>query len=173
NKKMHHMKELGARNGMPVVYLAESTGVRMPDIMGAAVMGSGDDSRRFLRRRESPWVTASFGHSFGSAAWHTVAADFSVMVKGATMSVSSSRLVSRATGHEVDAETLGGWKLQTGTTGLVDLAVDTDAEAIEAVRNFLSYLPSHNMAPPPVTADFEYEESQAENILKVLPENRN
>lgn len=173
NKKMHHMKELGARNGMPVVYLAESTGVRMPDIMGAAVMGSGDDSRRFLRRRESPWVTASFGHSFGSAAWHTVAADFSVMVKGATMSVSSSRLVSRATGHEVDAETLGGWKLQTATTGLVDLAVDTDAEAIAAVRNFLSYLPSHNMAPPPATTDFEYEQSQAENILNVLPESRN
>lgn len=173
NKKMHHMKEIGARNGLPVVYLAESTGVRMPDVMGAAVMGSGDDSHRFLRKRESPWVAASFGYSFGSAAWHTVASDFSVMVKGATMSVSSSRLVSHATGHTIDAETLGGWKLHTGTTGLVDCAVDSDAEAITAVRKFLSYLPSHNMSPPPKAAQFDYDESQADHIHRVLPESRN
>src|SRR5262249_2824759 len=66
NKKMQHMKELSARSGMPLVYLAESTGVRMPDIMGGTGMGAGNDRTRFLRRRESPWASAVFGYSFGS-----------------------------------------------------------------------------------------------------------
>ena len=50
-KKMQHMKDLGQRVGMPVVYLNESTGVRMPDIMGGSGMGGMNDRTRFLRRR--------------------------------------------------------------------------------------------------------------------------
>ena len=35
------MKDLSVRCGMPLVYLAESTGVRMPDVMGGTGMGAG------------------------------------------------------------------------------------------------------------------------------------
>jgi acetyl-CoA carboxylase carboxyltransferase component len=171
NKKMQHMKDLAAHSGMPVVYLAESTGVRMPDIMGAVAMGSGDDSSRFLRRRETPWVSAVFGYAFGSAAWHTVCSDFAVMVKGSVMAVSSPTLVGMATGQDVDREELGGWKLHSEVTGFVDVVVDDDVEALAATRRFLSYLPNHNAEPPPLGEEIVHTED--ESIFDILPDRSN
>ncbi|SDY16885.1 Acetyl-CoA carboxylase, carboxyltransferase component [Saccharopolyspora shandongensis] len=150
NKKMSHFKELTAKVGMPLVYLSESTGVRMPDAMGGTGMGAANSKRRFLRQRQSPWASAAFGYCFGSAAWHTVSADFAVFRKGSVLAVSSPGLVSRATGQQVDAQELGGWKLHAEVTGYADAVADTDEEAIELIRRFLSYLPSHNGERPPL-----------------------
>ncbi|CCG05219.1 acyl-CoA carboxylase subunit beta [Blastococcus saxobsidens] len=172
NKKMQHIKDVGAERGMPVVYFCESTGVRMPDIMGGVGMGGMNDKTRFLRRRESPWASAVFGYAFGSAAWHAVAADFAVIRKGAVMAVSSPGLVSMATGQTVDRETLGGWKLHSQVTGFADAVADTDDEAVEAVRRFLSYLPSHRDEPPPVTGVPAGSGARVGELLGLLPESQ-
>ena len=58
--------------------------------------------------------------------------------KGAVMAVTSPRVTSIAIGQEITAEELGGWKLHTEVTGLVDQAFDTDEEVLDAVRTFLS-----------------------------------
>lgn len=172
NKKMQHIKEMGAERGMPVVFFCESTGVRMPDIMGGVGMGGMNDKTRFLRRRESPWVSAVFGYAFGSAAWHAVSADFAVMRKGAVMAVSSPALVSMATGQTVDKEVLGGWKLHAEVTGFADAVADTDEEAIAAVRRFLSYLPSHRDEPPPVREVPQGSGDRVGELLDLLPESQ-
>lgn len=172
NKKMQHMKDLSLRTGVPMVYLAESTGVRMPDVMGGMGMGSGNDRTRFLRRRETPWASAVFGYAFGSATWHSVSSDFVVFRKGAVMAVSSPGLVSRATGQEVDAQELGGWKLHAQVTGIADAVADTDEDAIELVRKFLSYLPSHNQEAPPIAPVPEGSGSRAAEVRNLVPESR-
>lgn len=168
NKKMQHMKDLAAR-GMPLVYLAESTGVRMPDVMGGTGMGQANDRTRFLRRRESPWAAATFGYAFGSAAWHTVSSDFAVFRKGALMAVSSPGLVSRATGQEVDGEELGGWKVHAQVTGFADAVANTDEEAIDLVRRFLGYLPAHNGQAPPVASVPEGSGARAAELRTIVP----
>ena len=81
--------------------------------------------------------------AYGSATWYGCLSDFNVMRKGAIMAVSSERLVSMAIGEKVDLSLFGGWRMHTDTTGLVDLAVDTDEEALDAIKNFLSYLPEN------------------------------
>jgi len=50
------------------------------------------------------------------------------MRKGATMSVASSRVTSMAIGQETDAETLGGSKMLSEVSGLVDMVVNTEQE---------------------------------------------
>lgn len=170
NKKMQHMKDLALRTGVPAVYLAESTGVRMPDVMGGMGMGGGNDRTRFLRRRENPWASAVFGYSFGSAAWHSVSSDFVVFRKGAVMAVSSPGLVSRATGQEVDAQELGGWKTHAQVTGIADAVADTDEEALALVRKFLSYLPSNNQEAPPIVPVPASSGSRAAELRDLVPE---
>ncbi|WP_286929966.1 MULTISPECIES: acyl-CoA carboxylase subunit beta [Aeromicrobium] len=172
NKKMAYMKALAAQRGMPLVYLAESTGVRMPDIMGGTGMGGGNEKTRFLRRRESPWASAVFGYAFGSAAWHTVSSDFAVFRKGSVMAVSSPGLVSRATGQTVDREELGGWKVHSRITGFADAVADTDEEAIDLVRTFLSYLPSHNGEAPPVAPVPSDSGQHARELAEIVPVSR-
>jgi acetyl-CoA carboxylase carboxyltransferase component len=170
NKKMDHAKELASRSGMPLVFLTESTGSRMPDVMGGVGMGTPNERDLFRRIRRNPWATAAFGYAFGSAAWHAVLADFAVVRKGAVMAVTSPGLVSRATGQEVDGDTLGGWRVHSEVTGLADAVADTDEEAIELVRRFLSYLPAHNDEPPPTATVPAGSGSRVGELRSLVPE---
>ena len=138
-KKIKHVKQVANESGMPLVLLGESAGARMPDRMGAAGRAIlGQDAAEYIRDRRTPWVSALLGSCYGSSTWYACLSDFVVMRKGATMAVASSRVTALAIKQPVDAEELGGWKLHTGTTGRVDLAVESDEEALDAVKKFLS-----------------------------------
>jgi acetyl-CoA carboxylase carboxyltransferase component len=172
-KKIRHVKEVASRRGMPVIFLGESSGARMPDRMGAAGRAIiGQDPNEYRRTRESPWVAAQLGDCYGSSTWYACMSDFVVMRKGATMAVASSRVTSIAINQPVDKEELGGWKLHTETSGLADLAVDTDEQALDAVKAFLSYLPGHHGEAPPVAPVPEGADAAVSDILKLLPEDR-
>ncbi|HVC56670.1 MAG TPA: carboxyl transferase domain-containing protein [Stellaceae bacterium] len=173
-KKIRHVKEAASARGLPLVLLGESSGARMPDRMGAAGRGSfGQDPAEYQRLRQSPWVSAQLGPCYGSSTWYACMSDFVVMRKGATMAVASDRVTAMAINQPVDAQTLGGWQLQTEVTGLVDLAVDTDDEAIAAVRRFLSYLPSHAGEAPPVVPVPPGSDAAGAAILDLVPAERN
>lgn len=170
-KKIRHMREVANRSGMPLVFLGESSGARMPDRMGAqgrAILGQ--DPTEYQRRRQSPWVSALLGPCYGSSTWYACMSDFVVMRKGAVMAVASERVTSLAISQPVDAEELGGWKLHAETTGLVDLVVDSDEAALLAVMKFLGYLPSNQSEPPPVRPVAGDADTRAAQILEVLPE---
>lgn len=173
-KKIRHMREVAGQRGLPLIFLGESAGARMPDRMGAAGRAMlGQDPAEYLRDRRTPWVSALLGDCYGSSTWYACMSDFVVMRKGATMAVASSRVTSVAINQAVEAEDLGGWRLHTGETGLVDIAVDSDEEALEAVRKFLSYLPSHSGEAAPRLESPGESDAAAERILEILPEVRN
>ena len=86
-----------------------------------------------LRQRKAPWVSAQLGMCFGSSAWHAVCSDFNVMRKGAVMAVASPRMVSRAVGHTVTGEDLGGWRVHADHTGFADAVADTDDHPDDSV----------------------------------------
>ena len=150
-RKIAHMKRVATQRGIPLVFLGESSGARMPDHMGSRGMGTllGNDGAQYQRLREVPWASATLGLSYGSSSWYAVMSDFSVIRKGAVLAVSSSLLASLAIREEVDPQELGGWRLHAEVTGFADAVADTDEEALSLIKTFLSYLPSHcNEAPP-------------------------
>ena len=89
------------------------------------------------------------------------------------MAVSSPRLISMATGREVDPEELGGWRVHSEVSGLVDQVVDTDEEAIDAIKQFLSYLPSHHKEAPPVHPVPPGSDEAIKDVMKLVPEASN
>ena len=169
NRKMAHVKDIGTRRGFPIVFLGESTGVRMPDIMGEG-MGMNFEGNRFLRTREAPWAAAILGNAFGSAAWHACCADFCVMRKGAVMAVASPRVVSMSLGREVTPEELGGWQVLAEHSGFADVIADDDRQAIDAIKRFLSYLPTNCGQPPPIADVPAGSDAGVKNILDLIPE---
>jgi acetyl-CoA carboxylase carboxyltransferase component len=169
NRKMAHVKDTGARRGFPLVFLGESTGVRMPDIMGEG-MGMNFEGARFLRLRDVPWATAILGSAFGSSAWHACCADFCVMRKGSVMAVASPRVVSMALGREVAPEELGGWQVLAEHSGFADMVVDTDQQALDAIKRFLAYLPTNNRQPPPRAEVPSGSDEPIKDILGLIPE---
>jgi acetyl-CoA carboxylase carboxyltransferase component len=148
-RKVGHVKDLAARRGLPMVFLGESTGARMPDVMGARGIGAGDKPTQYRRMRETPWASAVLGHCYGSSSWYAALSDFVVMRRGAVMAVSSVKLTSMAISERMEAEDLGGWRMHTDVTGMVDAVVDTDEAALDLVRRYLSFLPAHCNEPPP------------------------
>ncbi len=173
SNKMEHVKKVAASNGFPVVFLGESTGARMPDIMGAKnIIGVNNNPAQYLRLRTNPWASAVLGYCFGSATWYSAMADFTVMRKGACLAVSSPRLIAMATGQKVDYEELGGWRLHTEVTGLVDLAVDSDEQALDAIRTYLGYLPGHCGELAPREPVPEGSDEAAAGMLEVIPESK-
>ena len=173
-KKIRHVKQAACRYGMPLVLLGESSGARMPDRMGASGRALlAQDPTEYQRLRESPWVSALLGQCYGSSTWYAAMSDFVVMRKGAVMAIASPGVTSIAIGKPIDPEALGGWKLLTGVSGLVDLAVDTDEQALDAVENFLSYLPAHSMEPPPERTVPAGSDDACRKMLEIVPEARN
>ncbi len=171
-KKMGHMKRTARERRIPLVLLGESSGGRMPDRMGASGRATiGQDREEYRRTRETPWVSTLMGQSDGSSTWYSVSSDVVFARKGAVMAVTSPRVTSIAIGQDITPEELGGWKLHTEVTGLVDQAFDTDEEVLDAVKTFLSYLPSHNgEAPPRATA--RPPGGDQEKLLEIVPEAR-
>jgi methylmalonyl-CoA decarboxylase subunit alpha len=174
SKKVAHMKRTAVERGIPLVIIGESTGARLPDAMGSRGMGQllGNDPTQFRRTRETPMTAAVLGPSFGSSAWLACCADFTVMHKGATMAVSSPRLIEMALNQKADVEELGGWRMHAEVTGLVDQVVDTEPEVFQAIRRFLSYLPGNNMEAPPDAAVPPDSGADMAGVFALLPESR-
>lgn len=94
-------------------------------------------------------MSALLGPCYGSSTWYACLSDFVVMRRGATMAVASGRVTSKAIRQEIDSEELGGWRMHTQSTGLVDALAETDEEALEIVKKWLAYFPSNQNEPPP------------------------
>lgn len=173
-KKIAHMKRQATRCGMPMVFLGESSGARLPDHMGARGMGLclGNDPTQYQRKRETPWAAAVLGQCYGSSFLYTCCSDFSVIRKGAVMAVSSPRLIEMATNEKVSSQELGGWRVHVEKTGLIDKVVDTDEEAIDVIKQFLGYLPATRQELPPVRSVPEGSGASMADILEVVPEKR-
>lgn len=173
-RKVAQMRRVATSRGMPMVWLGESSGARLPDNQGSRGMGTmlGNDPTQYQRMRETPWVSAVLGYCYGSSFLYNCCSDFSVMRKGAVMAVSSPGLIEMATGEKLAPEELGGWKIHAEITGMIDMVVDTDEEALDAVKKFLSYMPAHHREPPPVRDVPDGSGEGMGSILDLLPASR-
>lgn len=170
--KKQHSRNMALKNGLPLIFLNECSGARIPDVMGGTGIHKTGEYFDLSRDRTIPVASAVLGQSYGGGTWRAVTSDFVVMRKGAVMAISSLNVTAVAISEEADPQELGGWRMQTEVTGQVDMAVDSDEEALDSIRNFLSYLPSHcNEVPPFISSEKRHEQDQ-DVLLDLVPENR-
>jgi acetyl-CoA carboxylase carboxyltransferase component len=78
--------------------------------------------------------------------------------------------VRAAIGEDVTQEELGGSRVHTRKSGVGDMEVESDEECIAAIKQYLSFFPSHCEEPPPVLPCTDPIERMDEELLDVLPE---
>src|SRR5579859_5767007 len=89
-----------------------------------------------------PVAAACLGPVAGLGAARVVSAHFSVMVRGLSqLFVAGPPVVERGMRQKLTKEELGGWEIHARESGAVDNVVDSEQEALEQIRRFLSYLP--------------------------------
>jgi acetyl-CoA carboxylase carboxyltransferase component len=97
-----------------------------------------------------PVINMLLGSVVGIGAAKAVLGHFAVMVRDiAQLFVAGPPIVTHAMGYDITKEQLGDWRVHC-CNGSVDNLADTEEEAAEIVKKFLSYLPSSVYESPPV-----------------------
>ena len=110
------------------------------------------------------------GSVAGLGAARLAATHYSIMTKNSAMFVAGPPVVKRL-GQDLTKQELGGAEIQTRAGG-IDHAVETEEEAFECARRFLSYLPSSVYELPPTIACNDDPERAEESLMKAVPRNR-
>ncbi|MDE0320394.1 MAG: ATP-grasp domain-containing protein [Acidimicrobiaceae bacterium] len=121
-----------------------------------------------------PVVNMLLGSVVGIGAAKAVLGHFAVMVRDISqLFVAGPPVVSHAMGYDISKEDLGDWRIHC-TNGSVDNLAETEEEAAELVRRFLSYLPSSVYETPPVLppAPDDPPDRRDEELLTLIPRKR-
>src|SRR3954453_6614692 len=150
--KVTGLRELALTKRMPMVWLLDSAGARIQEAVGSLFAGSGHLFREeVVASGVIPQVAALLGPCAAGTAYIPGLADFVPMVKGrGSMALAGPHLVRAAIGEDVTQEELGGSRVHCRVSGVGDMEVESDEECIQAIKDYLSYLPSHNQEEPPL-----------------------
>ena len=121
-----------------------------------------------------PVVNMLLGSVVGIGAAKAVLGHFAVMVRDISqLFVAGPPVVSHAMGYDISKEDLGDWRIHC-TNGSVDNLAETEEEAAELVRRFLSYLPSSVYETPPVLPPDPDDppDRRDEELLTLIPRKR-
>ncbi|MES2717608.1 MAG: carboxyl transferase domain-containing protein [Pseudomonadota bacterium] len=165
---------------LPIVRIIEGSGgggsVKTIETKGASNLPGGisESSRGFLRMTsnlaEVPVVGMGLGSVAGLGAARLAASHFSVMTRNSAMFVAGPPLVARL-GQTLSKQDLGGADIQT-RSGAIDNMAETEEEAFEQVRRFLSYLPPSVHGVPPVLPSTDDPDRADESLMKAVPRSR-
>ncbi|MFM1652582.1 acyl-CoA carboxylase subunit beta [Brevibacillus sp. B_LB10_24] len=119
-----------------------------------------------------PVVAACLGSVAGLGAARVAASHFSVMVEGTSqLFAAGPQVVKFGMGQDLTKEELGGVQVHR-TSGIIDNIVQSEEEAFEHIRTFLSYLPSSIWKIPPAIQSNDPSERRDERLISAIPRNR-
>lgn len=164
---------------LPIIRVIEGSGgggsVKTIETKGAANLPGGIGGTEWYwyttaNMARVPVVGLGLGSVAGLGAARLAASHYSVITKSSAMFVAGPPVVARL-GQSLGKQELGGWQIQTKAGG-VDHAVETEEEAFECARKFLSYLPSSVFDLPPTIPCNDDPERADDMLLSAVPRNR-
>ena len=173
-EKICKVMDRAMKVGAPVVGLNDSGGARIQE--GVASLGGYAEvfQRNVLASGVVPQVSVIMGPCAGGAVYSPAMTDFIFMVEDTSFMYVTGPDVVRTVTHEmVSHEELGGARTHARRSGVADLALDNDIEALLQVRRFLGFLPSSNREAPPLRPTEDPIERQEPSLDSLVPDNPN
>lgn len=170
--KLRRMYELARRECIPLIMMQDGAGARAQSNQDE---GEGVAVFNYFRELMTlsglvPMVAAVMGPCGGHSALVSCCADVVIMTEGTSMlAAAGPRIISQATGEKVTKDELGGPSVHCSISGVADLAVKNDAEAIAAIKRYLSYLPQNSFAYPSNDPDFASPARPSSDLYNVVP----
>ncbi|MEZ4743908.1 MAG: acyl-CoA carboxylase subunit beta [Bdellovibrionota bacterium] len=182
-KKICKVMRLAVQSGAPIIGLNDSGGARIHE--GVASLGGYADI--FYQNVQAsgvvPQLSLIMGPCAGGAVYSPAMTDFTFMVDDTShMFITGPDVIKTVTGENISFDELGGSLTHTTESGVADLRYANEAEAIEGVKRWLSYLPSNNLDASPQTISPESAddaeitavlEQAQKKICTIVPENPN
>ena len=144
-KKNLRAQEIAMENRIPIIYLVDSAGVYLP--MQDEIFPDKEHFGRIFRNNAKmssmgiPQIAAIMGSCVAGRAYLPIMSDESLIVDGTgSIFLAGPYLVKAAIGEEVDQETLGGAKMHTEMSGVVDYIMPDDKTCLTTIRDLVSKL---------------------------------
>jgi methylmalonyl-CoA decarboxylase subunit alpha len=152
-EKIIRVIERAYAEGVPMIYLVDSAGARITDQVDLFPGRRGAGRIFWNQVRASgaiPQVCALFGPSAAGGAYIPAFCDVVAMVEGnASMYLGSDRMVEMVTGEKTTLEAMGGARVHCAESGVGHFLCADEAQALDVVRRYLSYLPDNWQGRPP------------------------
>lgn len=175
-EKICKVMDLALKTGVPMIGINDSGGARIQE----GVVSLGLYGEIFKRNAHAsgviPQISLILGPCAGGAVYSPALTDFIVMVdKTSHMFITGPEVIKTVTGEEVAFEDLGGARTHNTKSGVAHYMASDEDDALDYVKNLLSFLPSNNMDEVPyldVEADMEI---SAEDLLldTIIPDSPN
>lgn len=172
-EKICKIMDLAMKNGAPVVGLNDSGGARIQE----GVVSLGGYADIFYRNTQSsgviPQISCIMGPCAGGAVYSPALTDFILMVEHTSyMFVTGPNVVKTVTNEDVSSEELGGADTHAMKSGVTHFACQNEVEAIENIKQLLSYMPSNCEDDAPIVR-YELGDESRSKLNTILPENPN
>lgn len=173
-RKSRMVHDFAVRNGLPMFFLHEGGGLRMPDGMGSdGISDKLFPPEMLTHHRQVPTMTAILGDSFGGPTWMAVSSDFVTQLDGTCMAIAGPRMLELANGQKLAPEDLGGVTIHNKYTGQIDQNATSEEECINQLKSYFEFMPQNADERPAFrpTSDDPYR--RVEEVCEILPEKSN
>src|ERR1700736_6044970 len=165
--KILRAQEIAMRNRTPIVYLVDSAGVNLPyqDGIFPGQYGAGRIfyyNSLMRRKLHIPQIAAVMGPCIAGGAYLPALSDAIIMVDGTSfMGLGGPNLVKGAVGQVIDAESLGGARMHTASSGVAHFMAPDDSACLQLIRQRFRAMPPAppvpKGVPPPKPAEGLYD----------------
>ena len=173
-EKIVKAQEMALKMGCPIVGLNDSGGARIQEGVNA-LSGFG---KIFYNNTISsgviPQISVIMGPCAGGAVYSPAIMDYIIMVdKTSQMFITGPAVIKTVTGEEVSAEELGGAMTHNKVSGVAHLFAKDDTDALNQVRELLTYMPSNNMETVPEVPTNDDPNRIIPEFETIIPDNPN
>ncbi len=172
-EKICKIMDLAVKNGAPLIGLNDSGGARIQE--GVVSLGGYADIfyRNTMASGVVPQLSAIMGPCAGGAVYSPAITDFVLMVeKTSYMFVTGPNVVKTVTHEEVSSEELGGANTHATKSGVTHFACANELDAINHIKQLLSYMPQNCEETAPAITYKSSNESRP-RLNQIIPENSN
>lgn len=167
--KIANVMDLAAKNGAPFIGINDSGGARIQE----GVLSLDGYGKVFYRNSifsgVIPQISVIMGPCAGGAVYSPAITDFILMVdKTSQMFITGPKVIETVTGEKISAEGLGGSKVHNSISGNAHFRAPGEQEAIDQIKQLLSYLPQNNTEKAP-RVDFNEKDHERPELLDIVP----
>jgi acetyl-CoA carboxylase carboxyltransferase component len=168
--KIARLMDMAYQNGAPIIGINDSGGARIQEGVDSLAAYGEIFYRNMRASGVIPQISIILGPCAGGAVYSPAITDFILMSdQNAYMFITGPEVIKAVTGEEVSFDTLGGAEIHCGRSGVAHFS-DSDEEAVFArLRWLLSFLPSNNLAQPPIQKSTDDPQRRLDDIDGIVP----
>lgn len=170
-KKIAAIMDLAAKNGFPFIGLNDSGGARIQEGVSSLDGYGHVFYRNSIYSGVIPQISVIMGPNAGGAVYSPAITDFVIMVeKTSQMFITGPKVIETVTGEKISTEDLGGAHIHNAKSGNAHMKAGSEEEALDAVRDLMTYLPANHQEKPP-SVDYEQTEDIRSDLTDIIPFN--